>query len=213
MAGSRLTTSLGSTLIEPIFATCNLTRDQFFIAPGNHDIDKDAVDSNEALQSGLDQQLNSRDAINKFYDAHSKSPNSSFYFSRMAEFEAANKLFGQKWRVNSNPFYSSYHLPLGKEHIGILSLNSAWLSTGRPNDYDKSKLVIPERAITDGIADLSMCSFKVAILHHPFEYLRDASRSDCRALLIKNFDLICFGHVHDAFPHLIQSPLGQAVLN
>lgn len=198
-------------VIEPILHAAGLTVNELFICPGNHDVDRESVRENAPIQTGMAAALPGRDELNKFYDGQKKSVNTA-YFSRLDHFNQFSQSFGLENIVNKNNFYASYVQKLGNGlKVGIASFNTAWLSTGEPLDVDRAKLLIPERAIHDAIADLKDVDLRVAIHHHPLDYLADFCRFDTRALLHKHFNLICYGHMHQAMPVSSRSVVGEAI--
>jgi hypothetical protein len=207
-------TASSEALLSPSLSKCKLDDDLLFLTPGNHDIDQAAVDNNPELQSGLVRDLLSRDAANAFYDRRVNDAHDAFHFKRLEAYNNFSNRFGGKYLKRATPFYRSYEVVLPNAmRVGILSLNSTWMATGAPNDIDRGRLIIPERAIFDGLQDLEGCAFKIATFHHPTEYLAPHNRSLCRSLLIKHFNLVCTGHVHESVPELTKSPRGQSVFS
>jgi predicted phosphodiesterase len=80
--------------------------------------------------------------------------------------------------------------------IGILGINSAIFSSG---DQDHGKLWIGRRCLD--IALQKMASFepdlRIALLHHPTDWLHDEERSNIRNKFKANIDFILRGHLHE----------------
>lgn len=205
--------TLKSALLDPLCQATELTPNSLFLVPGNHDIDRNWVRENAPVQNGLLSEAETRDRLNAFYDKRvAQGAAEDFYFARQKVFSDFADAFGKPFRTKTTHFYRSYHMPLSNGlHVGILVLNTAWLCTGEANDADKGHLAIPERAIVEGLDDIKLCSFKIAAMHHPLDYLTPHNKRDCKALLQKNFNLVCNGHLHEAAPEVLQSPLGLSI--
>ena len=93
--------------------------------------------------------------------------------------------------------------------IGILGLNSSWWSS---SDADYGKLLCGERQIRKALEDSEDVNFRLAIIHHPFEWLRDFERGHVDAYLIDNCDFILHGHTHRQGILEFKTPDGQAVI-
>ena len=84
-------------------------------------------------------------------------------------------------------------LDLGARRIALLGLNSAWLAQG---DEDRGRLVIGERQTRAALARAEGADLKIALMHHPFDWLRDFDRGDSEAMLTDNVDFVLHGHMH-----------------
>ena len=203
--------ALNQKIVIPLLSTTDLPKDKLIVCPGNHDIDREIVRKQPIVQTGLLQTLKDRASCNDFFDSQPRDHAPNFHFARMEAFSRYSARFGEANRINHTAFFESFVIPFEKTKIGIVALNTAWLSTGEPDDRDRGTLIIPERAIDEAIADLSDCSFKVAIFHHPLDYLAEHNRFDCKGLLLKNFNLVCTGHLHRSMPESVRSPIGQSI--
>ncbi|WP_186728983.1 metallophosphoesterase family protein [Sphingomonas panacisoli] len=198
-------------VLSPVLAAAGLTFDELFICPGNHDIDREWVRANQPIQAGLLTQLGSRDELNKFADQQLATP-SDAYWGRLEAYSAYKQKFAASHRVESTPFSDVYKFTTAsKVSVGIACFNTAWLSTGEEGDIDRGKLLLPERAIHAAAKTLTDCAIKIAVHHHPLDYLADFCRFDARALLFKNFNVICYGHMHQAMPLMTRSSIGENV--
>src|SRR5207253_898970 len=67
--------------------------------------------------------------------------------------------------------------------------------------------------VVDKAADqLKGCDVSIAIMHHPLDWLAAWDAKTAKIPLFINFDLILFGHVHEAMPSLIQNTIGNCLL-
>jgi predicted MPP superfamily phosphohydrolase len=203
--------SFKERVLSPLMDAAGLTVDEVFACTGNHDIDREVVRNNRAIQSGMLSTLTDRDELNKFYDKQSTEP-AAPYFSRLTMFHQFTQSLGSNSLINQNNFYSTYKFTLPDGAIvGVATFNTAWLSSGEEGDIDRGKMLLPERAIFAAIDDLKGSQITIATHHHPLDYLADYCRFDARALLHKEFNLVCYGHMHQAMPLLTRSIVGEAV--
>ena len=68
--------------------------------------------------------------------------------------------------------------------MAVLGLNSAWLARG--GDEDRLKLALGERQVRAALDDALDADLRLALLHHPFDWLRDFDRKECQALLTRD---------------------------
>ena len=198
-------------VLTPIMTAASLDIDHVFVCTGNHDIDREMVRNNSAIQSGMLSTLIDRAALNSFYDKQSPNPDAA-YFARLKTYNDFTEPLGAAHVITRNPFYSAYQFSSADgSSIGIAAFNTAWLSSGEEGDIDRGKMLLPERAIFAAIDDLKCSDIKIAIHHHPLDYLADFCRFDARALIHKNFNLVCYGHMHQAMPVLTRSIVGETV--
>lgn len=204
--------ALEEKVIVPLLNATSLTEDNLLLSPGNHDIDRQLVRDEHEIQAGLLGTLKDRASCNAFVNKHIHTDQAHHYFNRLKPFSKFSDRFGQRYRIRRTPFFDTFRVLLEDGFcLGVACLNTAWLASGEPNDVDRGKLIVPERAILDALEDLAGCQLKVAVLHHPLDYLAEHNRFDCRALLQKHFNLVCTGHLHQAMPQLVKSPIGEHV--
>ncbi|HKP36243.1 MAG TPA: hypothetical protein VJT71_05250 [Pyrinomonadaceae bacterium] len=75
-------------------------------------------------------------------------------------------------------------------------------------------LLLGERQVRVALeaADEAGADLKIALIHHPFDWLRPFDRRDCEAMLLDNCHFILHGHLHHmAITHL-KSPDSSAMV-
>lgn len=197
--------------IDPVLIAAQVSQDRFLIVPGNHDIDREVVRSEPELESGLKLNLADRAALNRFIDK-SKSK-SAFHFARLAnyyDFISKNKFAPI---LAESPFFTTHTFLLKDIKIGFSCLNTAWRTTGEPDDVDYGQLLIGEHTIRGSLQSLQDCDVRVAVFHHPLKCLKSFDQSDCKSLLIKEFDLLMTGHCHEQRPELVITTSGRALIS
>lgn len=164
-----------------------LDRSRLFVVPGNHDVDQNA---GKYLQRTLDTLTNA----NSFFDhAHS-----SDYFRKFTAFRTwYENYFGATARLF--PMHTtctpSIKLTINNQELQILSINSALFSQDK---YDAGKLWIIPKCLRDAFAalDESPGAVRIALLHHPFDWLHDAERAQIESLLQQHVHIVLRGHMH-----------------
>jgi hypothetical protein len=94
--------------------------------------------------------------------------------------------------------------------IAVLGLNTAWLCA---SDEDKAKgLLLGERQTRAALEKAEAADLKIALIHHPFDWLREFDQDDSEALLEDACDFILHGHLHRASMNQLVSPDNSAML-
>ncbi len=187
--------------IQPLLEKTGLPPDRFFPAPGNHDIQRDRID--EFLEEGLRNKLKSRKQVNEFLDREMEKDFA--HIERMDGFNRFKAEFGKNALRTSNKLYSTFVFQQGGLDIGIACLNSCWRATGQPDDADKGKLIMGERQIHLAAEDLHDCPLRLAVYHHPLDWLAEQDQQDTENELSREFDMTFCGHLHNANVKLVQS--------
>jgi predicted MPP superfamily phosphohydrolase len=186
--------------IDPLLQKTKLTRNEFFIVPGNHDMQMGAI--NPITEAGLRTVLIDREALNAFLD---KEIEKDFpHIERLDHFNAFKSQFHSTHTITSNKLFSTHILQKSSTKIGIACLNSSWRATGKGSNHDKGKLLIGERQIYDALDDIEGCDIKVALYHHSLDWLMEFDQNDAEMLLSSEFDFIFCGHLHKSNIKLVQ---------
>jgi predicted MPP superfamily phosphohydrolase len=198
-------------VIDPILKSFGIDWGSFFLCPGNHDMDRDCVRRNKTIENGQRQTLVDRASLNEFIDQHIHVGHDHFQFARLTPFHQFRRTLSGVTPIRETPFFATYAVEIDNDKVGIASLNTAWRTTGEPNDVDYGHLLLGERAVQEALRDLNDCTIKIAMMHHPRGWLREFDQNDCWSLLVREADLILTGHIHRSKPESVQNPLGQAI--
>ena len=163
-----------------------------YIIPGNHDIDRGRIDpmvergllteltgSQTAVQY-LDHKSYTRPRLQAFYDYRSRLLNHDF-----------------------QPFYCSVQHVKGID-IGFACLNSAWRCSGTE---DEKHLFLTEEQIYSAYKAVENCVVKIALVHHPLNWLHPSEYEAVVHDLKRNFDIVAKGHLH------VQDSMGEITPN
>lgn len=178
-------------VINPIINAFDLPRERFIFVPGNHDIDR-ALD-NKYIESGLTDELDSLDAVDKFIqDGNSDG------MKRILPFKDFERNFysGLEVMYSSSSFESIFRLNVNDISVGIACFNSSWRCYN--SETDKEKLLLGDRQITNARKITEACDVKVALMHHSFEWLRPFEAKTVERMISKDYDILLCGHVHEA---------------
>ena len=107
----------------------------------------------------------------------------------------------------ANKFYYVIKFEISDIKIAILGLNTAWIST---QQEEQGQLLLGERQISDGIETSDTSDLRIAVMHHPFEWLRTFDRNDAEGLFLNSCDFILQGHMHRLGISLNITPDGEA---
>jgi predicted MPP superfamily phosphohydrolase len=178
-------------LAEPLLQELSLTRDKFLIVPGNHDMWRDN-DSN-MIELGMEHSLKTVEDVNKHFEIESTEG-----ICRTLPFKKFQKQFYADITI---PYVMKRHHMLLKQEIagvsvGIACLHTAWRSYS--DEKDRHGLILGERQIVDAIDYLDECTVKIALMHHPVDWLCEFDRKCVEPMLEKSFQLVFCGHQHSA---------------
>ncbi|QQO55287.1 MAG: SUMF1/EgtB/PvdO family nonheme iron enzyme [Thiohalocapsa sp. PB-PSB1] len=167
-----------------------LKRDRLLLVPGNHDVDRKRVDAvAEMVQTGLlaggDQQriaavlgdANQRETLLKRHAAYL-----GFYTAWL----------GTKQTL---PWWQRM-LTINDQRLHVAGLDSAWMSCG---DNDRNQLLLGSWQLkqTVDVAEAEGADWKIALLHHPWDYLAEFDAREAQRNCHQHRDLILRGHLHD----------------
>lgn len=178
-------------VISQIAKDLNLKKESIFIIPGNHDINRDA--DKDFTDEGLKVKLKTPEKINEFID----DVNSGDFtgVERLEEYRNFEKKFYSDYNCKADDtfFHSTFIKKLNNSTVGISCLNSAWRCYSNKDD---GNLLIGERQILESVKLIEDCNIKIALVHHHIDSLFSEEKDIIENILIKNYDLVFFGHSH-----------------
>lgn len=158
-----------------------------FMAPGNHDIDRDVIIANfDEMQQNKDSFYNERsfnDLIDKTTILKGRFENYKLFESDFAKYGIDFSPSGKGWRVTDD--------------LGVYCLNSAISSFAGVNKIDdRGNLAIYTRGLAEW-CNTKTTSTNVLLMHHPFSYLTPWSKRELKQIVEKYFTLCLCGHNHE----------------
>lgn len=194
-------------LLEPLLKACNLSSERLFIVPGNHDLD---ISKFELLPAPLLKPLESDIEAKKWlFDSERR-------VDALKPFKAFTSFVNQ-YTKQQNSDYSNIRLwEIDGKRIALLGINSAWMCGRRKNSKDKiddkGVVVVGEPQIHDPLESISDSDIKIAVLHHPFDWLADFESNQIMSRLMKKCDFILHGHQHEQRVAAIRSTYGNCIV-
>jgi hypothetical protein len=182
------------SVIDQITSRLNINSDDFFIIPGNHDVDQTKLDP--ITEAGMITHLSEISHINSYIEKHKAKDHEGI--ERISDY----KKFENEYYKNSKNenyitnFESCHILEIEKNKIGIACLNSAWRCS---SELPKENLIIGTKQILDAhdFFNLKKCDFSIALIHHPIDFISLIERQEMVSYFQSlNFDIILFGHTH-----------------
>lgn len=160
---------------------------ELFVVPGNHDVQRSVAD-----RSFCDRILADRASGYLFTGrAGPRADHPDPVFDVLANYRDFEDLFGPYDQQS----YWGYTATRGS--VSFIGLNSAWLCCARSEgETDRGALRVEPAVVEKLVGTLPDNTLRVALLHHPLDWLEETTRSAVSDLLINNADLVLFGHVH-----------------
>ncbi|MBN1889888.1 MAG: SUMF1/EgtB/PvdO family nonheme iron enzyme, partial [Thermoflexales bacterium] len=190
---------------DALLKTTGLRRTRLFVIPGNHDVDRNLVsDGAKAISKSLSDLDSTNTLLKTPLDRH----------LIMARFKGYadwfNTFFAPKLSFDDERYFYVRKIKVEGKQIALLGLNSAWLCA---SDQDKAEgLLIGERQARAALEQAQGADLKIALLHHPFDWLRDFDQDDSAALLHKGCDFILHGHLHKNYATRLTTPDSTAMV-
>lgn len=192
-------------VLFPLITALEIDNDNFFMVPGNHDAQRSVVRRQTAVQDSLIGQLINRNNLNSFY---LKNAETKFIKNRFKNYYDLLDVMRSKYLVTADGFSECYYIR--QFDIGIVSINTAWLTRGGLDQViDRERLLVPEATLKTAIDKLPDAKTRLLIGHHPTTWLASYCESDFRKFVGREFSLYLHGHMHDAIPQNIRSPSGE----
>jgi len=194
-------------LFNPILEASQVSRDRLFIVPGNHDLDLDAF---ELLPAPLLTPLKSASEAQNWLIDDEKRAYVLRPFKAFTSFVAENT--NQK-----NPDYANIcRRVIDGKSVAIIGLNSSWMC-GRNKDKDgkvsdKSFVLVGEPQIHAPLGQISEADLKIAVLHHPFDWLAEFDCIPIESRLMQQCDIILRGHQHKPQVMVMHGTSGDCVV-
>jgi formylglycine-generating enzyme required for sulfatase activity/predicted MPP superfamily phosphohydrolase len=195
--------ALAAKFFDDLLAATGLPRERLFLVPGNHDVARDQISfSARAIAAAI----TGRDSANEVLAGPQSRQLMLARFQGYAAF--VNDVTCGHLPFDDEHYFYVHHLPLAGRQVAILGLNSAWLARG--GEEDRHRLVLGERQVRDALEMAKDAELRIALLHHPFDWLHDSDRADCEALLTQACDFVLHGHQSRTGLTLQQTPDAKA---
>ncbi len=190
--------------LQPILDACGLKPEQLFIVPGNHDMDREQF---ELLPAGLKKPLSSEAEVQNWLTHDHKR-------ARVLEPFQAFSDFVKGYSRQKHPDYADIQrIKIGDKEIALLGLNSAWMCGRNKNKIgDRGSVIVGEPQIHGVLYEISNANLKIAVLHHPFDWLAEFDCDRIEDQLRQNCDFILRGHQHKPKVEIAGGTSGDCVI-
>jgi len=179
---------LAQWFFDDLCRTTRVRKERLFVVPGNHDVDRNAL-SDEARD--IVNGLANRQMVNRLLDDDVNRAIIMQRFRRYKQF--VNGYLRRYPSFDSGRYFYVETCQCAGKRIAILGLNSAWASA---SDDDRLNLFLGERQVRTALDQAQHADVRIALMHHPFEWLQDFDRDDCEPLLLRGCDFVLHGHLH-----------------
>ena len=179
---------LATRFFDALLDAAGLQRCRLFVVPGNHDVDR-----NEGI--GLARTLSSREDADAYFAPDRKQPHGSLKLRAFSQWH--DEYFaGIRRFPDSSTCGPVEFVQVNGRRIGVLCLNSALFCE---DDNDYAKLLLGRRCVDSALTELGAqtADLKLALIHHPLDWLSDVERSNIKASLRDHVDVVLRGHLHE----------------
>ena len=195
-------------VINPIIESVNLPIERFLIIPGNHDLNQKSEQEWEdiGLRSYIDNPEKIQAFIKNGKDGNYKG------FERIKPFKNFEKsLYEKVPNCQLSCFDSNFIIEINKKKIGVSCLNSSWRCYD--SKKDKGLILIGDTQIASANAFIENCDLKIALIHHPYDWISEIEKKVIHSHLHSNYNLMFVGHVHDGQTSVETNYAGSLFVN
>jgi 3',5'-cyclic AMP phosphodiesterase CpdA len=183
-------------------AAAGVDKRRLYVVPGNHDIDR-------ALGVGLVRTMETREEADVYFGPSFPKPHIT---QKQRAFQHWYDQFFDGIRLfpKTSTCGPLEVVDIGSLTVGILPVNSALFRQG---DDDHAKLWVGRRCLDAAVEELNTLgpALKIALVHHPLDWLHEAERSNVRTALQSNVDIILRGHLHETDVEAVAGVMGGAL--
>jgi len=173
------------------------------VVPGNHDVN---LKKRSALYAPIFSDVTSPEKANELIRGCLGDPVAPLW-THLDGFRALAKVIDQD-AFADNPFFYTKRLRVGLKTIGFACVNSAWLSAGG-GQKDYGQLYVGEYALDLARKELEDVDLRIAVMHHPLDWLAPEEKSRIQRYLTLNFNGFMCGHKHDNNADSMYSNVGS----
>lgn len=190
---------------DKVLEACKLSNDRLFLVPGNHDIDRSKVlkSQTEWFRSS---ERNPTQINQNFRDSDAEIKQAMERLGPYRQFIADHY---PNIRLDDNATYCT-KIEVNGISITITGLNSAWTCA---DDKDKNQIWLAGEAqlhassnAIEEVTGNAQQRLRLALLHHPQEWLQPLEAQQLRGRLEQDFDFLLHGHAHDQWVREITTP-------
>ena len=165
-------------------------RDHLLLVPGNHDVDRNRVGKGvKHMQDGLLDEK-SQDTIAELLKNGDER-------EIMLKRHTAYLEFLGNWlgETQTLPWWQRL-VDIRGTRLHVAGLDSAWMACG---DKGRDRLLLGRYQINQTVLNPvgENAAWRIALLHHPFDYFAEFDGHECRQSLHQHCDILLRGHLHE----------------
>ncbi|MBV5272602.1 MAG: metallophosphoesterase, partial [Lamprocystis purpurea] len=164
-----------------------LPRDRLLLVPGNHDVDWESID---IVAEATQDRLLTRQDQKQIGTVLGAATQRKVLISRHAAYLA----FCRVWlgKAQSVPWWQR-SIPLHGQCLHVAGLDSAWMAC---TDQDQGRLLLGRYQVHQTVMhkDADGADWRIALMHHPLEYLAAFDLHEARQNIHLHCDLLLHGH-------------------
>lgn len=194
-------------LFEPLLEATQVDKQHLVLVPGNHDIDWDRFD---LLPAPVSQPFTTERQAKEWLECSERRK------ALLEPFKAYSE-FAESYDYQEQAAYRTLKkISTGEATVALLGLNSAMMCGRRhgetAEDNDRGYLVIGEHQIYEALQEMRDTDVRIAVHHHPHDYLTGFDRIRIRRRLLENCDFILHGHEHRPGVEKVESADGTCII-
>lgn len=178
-----------------LLAACGLDQTRLFVVPGNHDINRDEINT-EAQETLVKKAADSR---KHFVEINQRIANNDKEFQdaakRLAAYDAFIADYLPHQHVDHRRCHYAHAIQINGIQVGIAGFNSAWSCAG--DEDDRNLWIGSEWQLNQAETVLQDADIRIGLMHHPLDWLCEAERADMKRRIPGEFDFWLGGHMHE----------------
>jgi serine/threonine protein kinase/predicted MPP superfamily phosphohydrolase len=196
---------LARRFLDELLDTTGLNKNRLFLVPGNHDVDRELISQGARnIGDSLTDGENAAAILDNPGDRQ-------LMFARFGGYATfVNEYLGDYLPFNQENYFYVRTLPLLERRVALLGLNSVWLSASEQDGA--MGLVIGAHQVQSALEQSANVDLRIALVHHPFNWLREFDREDVEPMLNDGCDFILHGHAHQTSVLSLEGPKTQAMI-
>jgi predicted phosphodiesterase len=188
---------MAKDFFDKVLEICQCGKEQLFVVPGNHDIDRNCVTEAmiESWAKWGEPQVafGMKDEINEWFA--NLAPDAKEALKRLdawGEFVAG--YLPKQHEISNKRHHYAKRYPVRGRQIGIAGFNSAWTCAG---DKDDRKIWLAAETQFNHMRDeLKGTDLKIGLIHHPLDWFNLAERDAIKKRILVDAHFWLHGHTH-----------------
>lgn len=177
-----------SCLIEPIKSVTGLNNNKILIAPGNHDMKRDAE------LPFIQEAFSTYNSYRQYDDFCANSVQLELSLANFEHYNNFIKEFYNGHDVDVQPLYTCHQIEIRGRRIGLIAFNSAWRC--KKSEEDRGSLVYPVYMVNEALEKVDGCDFVFCVQHHNLSDYIDSVCQEIEDVINDKCHILFTGHYH-----------------